>query len=320
MSSISKYQNLALDWNPGNNSNKQFMLIVLIVTAITLTIALILSSTDLPEPKRLATAHVPDRIARFIVQKQKTRTIKPEPVLKPRPKAIPKPRLKKQKTKTPHQQKPLTKSQIKARKIAETSGLLALSNELKSLIDTDEVSAALGGKTINTSSASLKASTVNTEILTAGISTGSDGISSNQLITTNFSAARLTRAERTSVKQALLSKSTKTEKNTQDEGRSQSDKYRDDEDVTIVFDQNKSKLYSLYSRAKRKNPGLKGKIVFQLTIDASGKVISVSILSSELNDPALENSLLARIKRFDFGAISTDTLVVTYPIEFLPAY
>ena len=325
MSSISKYQILALDWKPENNSSKPFMLIVTIVTFFLLSIAFTLSSIDLPEPERLTIPHVPDRIARFIVQKQRIKALKPKlkTVRKPLPMPIPKPRLKKHKIKKTQQQKPLTKSQKIARKIAETSGLLALSNELESLKETDDIAATLNGNVPNSSPGSFKASNVNTEILTAGINAGSGGVS-DKLITSNISHTRLTKAERSSIKQTLLAREITTNSQSKNfrpgEGRSESANIRDDEDVTIIFDQNKSKLYSLYSRARRKNPGLKGKIVFQLTISASGKVVDINILSSEFNDPALENSMLSRIKLFNFGAINTETLVVTYPVEFLPAY
>jgi len=302
------------------------MLIATIVTVILLAIGFTLSSIDLPVPERQGTPHVPDRIARFIVQKKKTKVIKPKlkTVQKPKPRLIPKPRLKKLKIKNAQQQKPLSKSQKKARKIAETSGLLALSNELESLIETDDIAATLNGKVLNTSPASLKATTVHTKRLTSGVNADSGGIASDKLITSNVSHTRLTKIENSNIKQALLVKeianNAQVEEPRPGDGNSKSSNIRYDEDVTIVFDQNKSKLYSLYSRARRKNPGLKGKIVFQLTIAASGKVTSIIIESSELNNTALEKSLLSRIKMFNFGALNTETLVVTYPIEFLPAY
>ena len=85
------------------------------------------------------------------------------------------------------------------------------------------------------------------------------------------------------------------------------------------MDLNKSKLHSLYRRARRHNPGLKGKIVLEITILASGKVSVVTIKSSELNDPALESRLIARVKQFDFGVQNLKTVTVTFPVEFLPS-
>ena len=78
-------------------------------------------------------------------------------------------------------------------------------------------------------------------------------------------------------------------------------------------------MYSIYNRARRTNPSLKGKIVLEITILPSGKVSNVKIVSSELNDKKLESRLVSRIKLFNFGARDVKAVTVTYPIEFLPS-
>jgi hypothetical protein len=35
--------------------------------------------------------------------------------------------------------------------------------------------------------------------------------------------------------------------------------------------------------------------------------------------PDMERKLLARVKQFDFGAKDVDTMVVTWPVDFLPS-
>ena len=62
-----------------------------------------------------------------------------------------------------------------------------------------------------------------------------------------------------------------------------------------------------------------GKVVLKLTITAGGQVADCQIVSSELKSPELERKLLARIKQFDFGSKSVETMVITYPIDFLPS-
>src|SRR5262249_33260469 len=91
------------------------------------------------------------------------------------------------------------------------------------------------------------------------------------------------------------------------------------EDIKLVFDRNKGSIYTLYNRALRDDPTLQGKVVLKLTIAPTGQVLDVQIVSSELRAPDLERKLLVRIKQFDFGARSVDTMVVTYPIDFLPS-
>lgn len=94
---------------------------------------------------------------------------------------------------------------------------------------------------------------------------------------------------------------------------------RTSEEIQRVFDQNRSALATIHSRALRGNPELVGTVVFKLTILPSGEVAEVSIVSSELGDEALERRLVARVRQFDFGA-RTDVAVttITYPIDFFP--
>jgi len=91
------------------------------------------------------------------------------------------------------------------------------------------------------------------------------------------------------------------------------------EEVSLVFDRNKGAIYSLYSRALRKDPTLQGKVVLEITIDPSGRVTACKVVSSELNNKTLESKLVARVKLLNFGAKNVDVLVVTYPIDFLPS-
>ncbi|MBX3619015.1 MAG: TonB family protein [Rhizobacter sp.] len=91
------------------------------------------------------------------------------------------------------------------------------------------------------------------------------------------------------------------------------------EDIRLVFERNKGAIYAIYNRALREDPTLQGKVVLKLTIAPSGEVSDVRIESSELKNPELERKLLARIKQFDFGAKQVETMVATYPVDFLPS-
>ena len=91
------------------------------------------------------------------------------------------------------------------------------------------------------------------------------------------------------------------------------------EEIRLVFDQNKSAIYSIYNRELRKDPTLQGKVVLELTILPSGQVTSVRILSSELDSKTLTRKLAARIKLFRFSKKDVDTVRVTYPIDFFPS-
>jgi periplasmic protein TonB len=306
------YHDLALEWNPRRSGDKSFTVLAVSVLAGMLTLALFISSIELPREERTIRA-VPERIAQFIMEQEKPKPIvkpepeKPKPILKPVIKKIP------ERTET----KPLTKSQQQAREKAADSGLLALSNDLVDLMDTSAVNSMLSGKVNAAGSASQQASSVNKGLLMAEAGKGGVSVDGGKY-TAIASKTELSTREIAQVKASLVTgESTKTDASKT--GRSTSGSIRADEEITIVFDQNKSKLYSLYSRARRANPGLKGKIVLQITIEPTGKVSQVKILSSELNDTNLESSLISRIKLFDFGARSVQPVTVTYPIEFLPS-
>ncbi len=313
------YEQLALGWHPEGKSDSQFKLITAITISVALLFALVMSSIDVPEPDRQARAVVPERIANFILEKKekpKPKVVKPKP--KPKPIVKPKPKVKKV-SKKKEQKKPLTKTQKKARAKAADSGLLALGNELADLMDTSDISAMVGGKVKSSSSSATKVASVNTDMLTSDANKGSGGVNDSEYAT-RVGKTQLSQREITQVRQSLLSEDAIAKAGDEKrKKRSRTGGVRAEEDITIVFDQNKSKLYSIYNRARRKNPDLKGKIVLAITIAPAGHVVKVKIISSELKDAKLERRLLNRIKQFNFGAQKVEQVTVTYPIEFLPS-
>lgn len=309
--SVITYNNLALDWSPVNKRDSFFNRLTLVIVTIALFMGLTLTSIDLPKEERKARTAVPERVAKFILQKEKPKVVKPKPKPKPKPPVKTVKRIKKK----PKSDKPLTKVQKKARKKAESSGLLALNNELADLMDTSSITSMVGKK-VKQGSSALKAAKVDTKVLTSNASKGSGGVGKDKYAT-NVSRTVLSQAEKVAFRESMLTNGKlkgKTHKSTR-----RGDNVRSEEDVIYVMDQNKSKLHQIYRRARRADPGLKGKIVLEITIAPSGKVTKVRIKSSQLNNPKLESRLVARIKRFDFGAGSVEEVTVTFPIEFLPS-
>jgi TonB family protein len=91
------------------------------------------------------------------------------------------------------------------------------------------------------------------------------------------------------------------------------------EEIKLVFDRNKGALNSIYNRVLREDSTVQGKIVVKLTIAASGQVMDCAVVSSELKHGEFERKLVARIKQFDFGRKAVETMVVTWPVDFLPS-
>jgi TonB family protein len=86
-----------------------------------------------------------------------------------------------------------------------------------------------------------------------------------------------------------------------------------------VFEQNKSRIHMLYERARRERPGLQGKLVLEITIAPGGQVIEVRVVSSDLDHPALEQRIAARVRQFTFPPSAQGAVTRRYPIEFLPS-
>ena len=306
------YTNLALEWAPQNNRDSFFNRLTLVVVIIAIIFGVVMMSVQLPKVERVARTVIPERVAKFILEKEKPKVIKVKPKPKPKPPVKAIKRIKKK----PKSNKPLTKVQKKARKKAESSGLLALSNELSDLMDTSSINAMVG-KRVKSSSSALKVAKVNKGILSANASTGSGGINKNKYTTKIVGKTVLTQAEKVAFRQSLATNGKLRGKDSKTKRRGEN--VRSEEDVIYVMDQNKSKLHSIYRRARRAHPGLKGKIVLEITIAPSGKVLRVRIKSSELNDAKLESRLVARVKGFNFGSHSVEQVTVLFPIEFLPS-
>lgn len=319
MSSV-YYEQLALDWNPGYKDNKLFNVIASTVVIVMVLLGIGVSFINVPEKDRTVRSAVPERIANFIIEKKKPEPKITKPKPKPKPVQKPKPKLKPVVKKSPKTKtdKPLTRTQKNAREKAADSGLLALGNELSDLMATSDVSTMVGGSVKQSTMASAIASVQNKTLLTSGASKGSSGVDAVEYMAA-IGQTKLTQREITQVKQSLLSIDYQSKASLAQGKNLRRGGVRAQEDITIIFDQNKSKLYSIYNRARRTNPNLKGKIVIEITISPAGKVTHIRVISSDLKDPKLETRLVNRIKLFSFGAQKVEQVIVTYPIEFLPS-
>lgn len=317
---VRSYRSLALSWVPDSHETRVFYFIVAVVMAAALLLAFFVSSVEVPPKERKARQVVPERVAKFITQKKKVEPPKPtvEPKPTPLPKPSPKPKVVRKKETEAEKKKPLTVSEKKAREKAQNSGLLALGNELADLIDTSDVDALVGSKVKKSSAAATKSAGVNTDILTADASRGSGSVSTSDFVG-GVSTTTLDKRDVALVKQSLV-KSDEVEKDASAKRSGErTGNVRSEEEVTIVFDRNKGQLFRLYNRERRKKPGLKGKLVLEITVAPDGSVTKVNIASSELNDPSLERRIVARVKSFKFAAKDVEPVTVTFPIEFLPS-
>jgi TonB family protein len=94
---------------------------------------------------------------------------------------------------------------------------------------------------------------------------------------------------------------------------------RSRDEIERIFDANKGSIYALYNGALRNNPSLGGKVVLKLTITADGRVSTCEVVSSELDDPELEKTLVQRVLQLQFEPRNVDAITITKPIDFFPA-
>lgn len=315
------YKRLALDWQPSDKNSQGFNRLAVAVLVAIIMLAVLLSLVPVPEKERRTRVEVPDRIAKFINQREKppvpVQPPLPKPEPKPLPKVEPRPTVERQRP-SEVERKPLTETEKKAREVAEQSGLLALSSELHDLMDTSATSAQVAGTLSQDSAGANAIAGHDANIVTAGVAAGGGGVESGRY-TGQVGGTELSAREVAAVRSGLFADKPEAADSKKKVAATRSGNGRSEEDVTIIFDRNKGSLYSLYERERRKTPGLQGKIVLRITIAPSGEVTDVKIVSSELNNPALEARLISRIKMFKFEAHDVDPVTVTYPIEFLPS-
>jgi protein TonB len=304
------YRSTALAWSVSEEEDQRYRRILKRTLQAFLLLALLLSFLPLPKIPRQEVEELPPRLAKLLLERQ---VPPPQPVVK-----APEPQVKKPDTKKPEVKKtevPKKPTAEAARAKAERSGLLAFKNELSELrsvstskLDKPELAKGPVPAPGHSGKGSERA------IITSSAKSGSGGISTSKL-SRDTGGGGLGSRSTGSVASPVGGGGGDGKVTRGGSGKAS----RSLEEIKLVFDRNKGSIYTLYNRALRSDPSLQGKVVLKLTISPSGQVLDCKIVSSELRNPELERKLAARIKQFDFGAKAVDTMVVTYPIDFLPS-
>jgi protein TonB len=302
-------------WGATNTDDTRFNRIVRTNLLVALILGIIMPFLPLPEIEKPAIVE-PPRLAQLIFEKEEIKPPPPPPPVQKQPEPLP------QKTEAtkPVEKKPVVvkkpvpeKPKVTARQQAEQSGLLALRDTLSDLRQNTVTNSFK--KTSNLSQAVGSAQKTERAILTAGTTRGSGGIQTANL-SRNTGGGELSGRSTTKVHSPTGNAPGGT---VGGKGKGSKSAGRSIEEIQMIFDRNKGSIYSVYNRALRNDPSLKGKIVLRLTIAPSGKVTHCSLISNELGDPALGEKIASRVKLFDFGAKDVSEVTITYPIDFLPA-
>lgn len=307
-----------LPWTALAQDEYRFRSILAGVIIALMTAAAIVPFLPAPKVERRQHEALPQRLATIILEQRAQ--VKPMPAPEPKLQPLPAPAPTDIERPKPEPRKPLTQAEAQARKRVQTKGLGALTSELSALADSSAIS-SMATQRSTASGKTTEAATVDTRILTSpgGRPTTNAG-AKPQAHAGVVETAKLEDNRKQRAQELLASKGEVRSIARQGSASgARGSSGRAEEDVAIVMDKYKSLLYAIYNRARRTNPGLKGKIVLMITILPSGEVANVVTKSNELNAPDLEAALIARIRQFNFGATRGGPLTVTVPVEFLPS-
>ena len=297
-----------LPWTPSPEEERRFRRVLGAALGLFIGFGIVIPLLpDKPRTPVMAPA-VQERIVEFILEQPKPKP-KPVEVVQPKPVEVPKVEVRIERPVPVVQPEP----KPDPRKKAAAAGLLAMSDQLAELRDLD-VKTNVDARSLNAGAG--ERTRVDRSILTAKVGTGSGGIAVSE-VSRGFGGGSTGLKGHATAKVA----SATTESGAAEAQRSgkSAKAARTREEIELVFDKNKSAIYSLYSRALRENPALQGKLVLEVTIAPSGEVTECRVISSELADPELERKLVARVKMFRFEDRDVATMTTTKPIEFFPA-
>lgn len=313
MSAVSYAPQLGMSWGVDEQADKRFSNILLGVLLPILVFGVLVPLLPLFMAPEEETPELPERVAKLVIERQKPPPPPPPPEPEPQPepekppeKPIPNPE---------PQPQPTPKQTPKAAKVkAEDTGVLAFADDLQSLRDNQAARSVSANRDL---SAGQTQAVNQRRLVTKAGSSGSTGIQS-QAGSPGKLGGSTALAGRSTTQVQAPSGGGAVSGGTGSSGTGGSAS-RSTEEIQIVFDRNKSSLFSLYQRALRSNPALQGTVVLRLTIAPSGEVTSASVVSSELNDSELESKIINRVKLFKFGAKSVPVWTGNYPIKFFPS-
>ncbi|MGW8368133.1 MAG: TonB family protein [Gammaproteobacteria bacterium] len=309
------YRVYELPWSLSAAEEQRFRKILLHVCGALLTLAVLMPWLPTPEIERDKFEEIPERYAQLLLERKE---LPPPPVVVPEKAPEPEPeQIVDQAEPEPeiHEPEPVEQpkvAEVDAREKA-AARLSPFMEELAELRDNQAVSAVKSQQSLE---AGIGDGPRNERsLITSSVGKASGGINTAAL-SRNTGGGGLQGREVTKVASAIETQVPRNEARRRGDSNLAA---RSREEIELVFDRNKGAIYSLYTRALRKNPGLQGKLVLKFTIEPSGAISMCEVVSSELEDPDLERKLVNRIKMFRFEAREVETITTTKPIDFFPA-
>lgn len=311
--------NLQLPWSSADQDNGALRFWFLIVFIPFLVICVAVTLIDVPEKAREELERLPPELAQIILEPEPVEPPpppeeeEPEEKEKDEPKDEPKEEPKEEEPIEEPEPIPETVKLVEAKEAAEAEinqiqdDLADLRQDFADLADLSSDDLTLGEG---------EAEEVDRAVIGASATSKSAGVNTAGL-TRNVGSTAVSGKKSTQVKSKIVTATGVGDKGIKEEVVRDKTR-RSEEEIRAIIDKNKARIYTVYNRALRDNPALQGNVVFKIVISPSGKVSSVNVVSSELDDPALEKKLLSRMRGINFGVRDVLETTVNYTLAFLP--
>ena len=298
------YREYELPWEGDPEASARFRKILRVLLIILVLLGILFPL--LPRPAAPTTEDVPQRLARVMLEE------KPKP---PPPPPTPKPE---EKPKIEPKVAMITPPPVDQHQKAHEKAQKQLNQVKDELADLRDVMDLKPMETKNLSGAVGADAHAERSLITSKVGAGSGGITSADS-SRGFGggAGSLTGNTTTAVNSGIARGSVNNRTPTAGGGGGKPG--RSAEEVALLFDKNKGRIYSLYARALRDNADLHGKVVLEFTIAPGGEVTMCRVVSSELHDAELEQKIVAMVRLMQFGKEDVDAVTITKPIDFFPA-
>ncbi len=298
------YREYELPWEGDPEASVRFRKILRVLLIILVLLGILFPL--LPKPAAPTTEDVPQRLARVMLEE------KPKP---PPPPPPPKPQ---EKPKIEPKVVAIVPPPVDQHQQAHEKAQKQLNQVKDELADLRDVMDLKPLETKNLSGAVGADAHAERSLITSKVGAGSGGITSaDSSRGFGSGAGSLTGNTTTAVSSGIVHGSVNNRTPTAGGGGGRPG--RSAEEIALLFDKNKGRIYSLYARALRDNADLHGKVVLEFTIAPSGDVTMCRVVSSELHDPELEQKIVAMVRLMQFGKEDVDVITITKPIDFFPA-
>jgi len=292
---VSRKDSSGLPWGGSGAEDRLLGLIALVLLVFFLPVAVLIPMLDVPEPTPEERDEVPPQMARIVDEPDPVEPEEPEPEPEqeePEPEPEPQP-------------EPDPETVEEARDVASESGLVGMKDQLSDLREMAD-------------SGPTELRSRDAEAADTDEPTEPSGPDRDEVLADSGGAETLSEGE---TEEGELARRQTRELEGGQQASRQAETQPDERPMANIretFENNKSALFSIYNRARRRNPLLEGELVLELRIAPNGGVNEISIVDSELGNSELEQRIVQRVTLFNFGAMDVPERTVRFPVDFAP--